>query len=333
MIFISYSFADKQLATDLCNFLETRGVPCWIAPRNIQVGKNYARAIVEGLQAASGIIVILSKRANESRHVQNEVERAFHRNIPIMPFRVEAFELSAALTYFLSATHRLDATGCKPQKLFEELYINCSQYCAAGVPVDNSLQKIPRSKNKGRNKKLVTLAAVTVFCLLLLPAYYFFGNNSKQIGAALSVVRTDTIPAAENVVFPLADSVTKAETIHNKNSEPVNPSPVVHNSDKAGKLIKVLDNAVYIDGPSESQVISEDKLTLRSLRGNLFSFEGKSGIYNISGKMKLYGTHLTVIDGNITGNLNLYDSCTLLKGSIEIIASESVHTINLQKNQ
>ncbi len=43
-IFISYSSKDKKIAFALCHFLEKNGLHCWIAPRNIRVGKDYAES-------------------------------------------------------------------------------------------------------------------------------------------------------------------------------------------------------------------------------------------------------------------------------------------------
>lgn len=45
-IFISYSSKDKNVADALCHYLEERGVPCWIAPRDILPGQTWAGAIV-----------------------------------------------------------------------------------------------------------------------------------------------------------------------------------------------------------------------------------------------------------------------------------------------
>ena len=44
-IFISYSSKDEQIANEICAFFEKEGVNCWIAPRNIEVGKEYGGEI------------------------------------------------------------------------------------------------------------------------------------------------------------------------------------------------------------------------------------------------------------------------------------------------
>ena len=42
-IFISYSTKDKNTADAICHVLEQNNLKCWIAPRNIASGKNYAQ--------------------------------------------------------------------------------------------------------------------------------------------------------------------------------------------------------------------------------------------------------------------------------------------------
>lgn len=49
-IFISYASSEEKIANQICNTLEEQGVSCWIAPRNIQVGKEYGAEIIEGIE-------------------------------------------------------------------------------------------------------------------------------------------------------------------------------------------------------------------------------------------------------------------------------------------
>ena len=48
-IFISYSSKDEQKANDICNRFENEGISCWIAPRDIEVGKEYGGEIIKGI--------------------------------------------------------------------------------------------------------------------------------------------------------------------------------------------------------------------------------------------------------------------------------------------
>jgi len=112
-VFISYADNDKdrKIARAVCSTLESRGIQCWMAPRDILPGKHYAQAIVEAINAAQVMVLVLSSSANNSPQVLREVERAASKDIPIVTFRTEDVALKKALEYFLSSYHWLEATN------------------------------------------------------------------------------------------------------------------------------------------------------------------------------------------------------------------------------
>ena len=56
-IFISYSSQDLSMAKDICQKLEETGLTCWMAPRNIDTGISFAKAIIEGIKKVNKIFV------------------------------------------------------------------------------------------------------------------------------------------------------------------------------------------------------------------------------------------------------------------------------------
>jgi tetratricopeptide (TPR) repeat protein len=108
-VFISSAHGDKATADATCAFLEANGIKCWIAPRDITPGQNWGEAIMAGLGQSRLLVLIFSARANESSHVQREVERALNRGMPIIPFRIENVAPARGLDYFLSLPNWLDA--------------------------------------------------------------------------------------------------------------------------------------------------------------------------------------------------------------------------------
>lgn len=108
-VFISYTTQDKPTADAICHTLEAQGVRCWIAPRDIQLGDNYAETIIKAINAAKLMVLVFSGSTNNSRHVGNEVERAFNRGVPMIPFRIEDTVATGALEYVLRMPHWLDA--------------------------------------------------------------------------------------------------------------------------------------------------------------------------------------------------------------------------------
>ena len=108
-VFISYSSKDKPAADTICALLEQEGVRCWIAPRDILPGQEWAEAILHGISHARVFVLVFSAAANASPQVRREVERAVHNEVPIIPFRVEDVTPNESLEYFISTPHWLDA--------------------------------------------------------------------------------------------------------------------------------------------------------------------------------------------------------------------------------
>jgi TIR domain len=108
-VFISYSSNDKVTADAVCATLESRGIRCWIAPRDVLPGEEYASALVHALRDSQLMVLIFSSGANKSQQVLREVERAVSKGIPIVPLRIENIAPSAAMEYYISSRHWLDA--------------------------------------------------------------------------------------------------------------------------------------------------------------------------------------------------------------------------------
>ena len=99
--FISYSHVDKRLADASCAVLEAAGIRCWIAPRDIGPGQEWAEAIIAAIDRCSVMVLIFSRDANESSQIRREIERAVHNSVPIVPVRIEDAEPTGSLAYFL----------------------------------------------------------------------------------------------------------------------------------------------------------------------------------------------------------------------------------------
>jgi hypothetical protein len=101
-VFISYASQDAATANQICRSLESQGIPCWLAPRDVKPGAQYADAIGRAINDAKAIALMMSAGAVASAHVGREVERAASKRKPIIAFRIDAAPLSAALEYSLS---------------------------------------------------------------------------------------------------------------------------------------------------------------------------------------------------------------------------------------
>jgi hypothetical protein len=108
-VFISYSQPDRDCAFELVARLEGQGIDCWIAPRDIAPSADWAAEIMDAISGARAMILVFSANSNHSPQVRREVERAVHKELSILPFRIEDVLPSKSLEFFLSAQHWMDA--------------------------------------------------------------------------------------------------------------------------------------------------------------------------------------------------------------------------------
>lgn len=106
-VFISYSSADSKHAFDVCSFLESNNLKCWIAPRNIRPGAPYAHEIVQGINNSSIAVLILSYSSQKSEHVRNEIDLLLKRGITILPFVINELNINDSYYTKLSQINNL----------------------------------------------------------------------------------------------------------------------------------------------------------------------------------------------------------------------------------
>jgi hypothetical protein len=83
VIFISHSSKDKSIADAICNQLESAGIPCWIAPRDIEVGSDWTRGVMQGIAKCRVFVLVFTDHANDSEHVGREVANAFSLGLAV----------------------------------------------------------------------------------------------------------------------------------------------------------------------------------------------------------------------------------------------------------
>lgn len=137
-VFLSHASEDKPFANALCAGLEAAGVRCWIAPRDVLPGQNYAEALVDALDRCRVFVLVLSARSNDSPHVQREAERAASRSVPIVPVRIQDVPLSKAMQYFVGSSHWTDALDPPLEKHVPRIVDAVRRHLAARPAAPNS---------------------------------------------------------------------------------------------------------------------------------------------------------------------------------------------------
>lgn len=123
-VFISYEHQSKSIADNICAYLESKGVRCWYAPRDV-VGP-YADAIVNAIEQCKVFVLILNHSSSESVHVLNEVEMAYKRimqgDLTLVPFKVDDGILSKSMEYYVKRLHWIDAVSATLEQAIDQLY-------------------------------------------------------------------------------------------------------------------------------------------------------------------------------------------------------------------
>ena len=133
-VFISYSQPDRGCAFELVGRLEEQGIDCWIAPRDIAPSADWAAEIMDAISSASAMILVFSASSNQSPQVRREVERAVHRQLSILPFRIEDVLPSKSLEFFLSTQHWMDAFPPPREPHYARLCAHLKKGAAAPEP-------------------------------------------------------------------------------------------------------------------------------------------------------------------------------------------------------
>jgi hypothetical protein len=92
--FISYSSKDAPFAQRLYADLQRKGVRCWFAPEDLEIGAKIRRRIDEVIRVHDKLLLILSKHSVESDWVEKEVETAMERErhqkrLVLFPIRLD----------------------------------------------------------------------------------------------------------------------------------------------------------------------------------------------------------------------------------------------------
>jgi len=120
-VFISYATADQQMAFQLCDLLEDQDICCWIAPRDVPPGGNYAEAVLQAIDSTDVTLLLLSSQANASVHVTHEVERATSKRKRIIPLRLEDIEPGPSMELHLASVQWVDAWNLPSDQLAGDL--------------------------------------------------------------------------------------------------------------------------------------------------------------------------------------------------------------------
>lgn len=175
-IFISHSSENAKEAEAVCGIIEKAGHKCFLAPRDIRSGHEYAEEIIDGIDGSEAMVLLLSEAANSSPHVLREIERAVSKKLSIIVYKLEDVNLSKSMEYFLM-THQW--VNEKQDKGYKEI-LNCINGLSGKNDSDYEEPEQITVSGKSGNKGLIVKAAVAAVIIVCVTAsILFFGNSDK----------------------------------------------------------------------------------------------------------------------------------------------------------
>ena len=202
-VFISYASHDAEVAQKVCSALEAAGFPCWMAPRDVKAGAQYADAIVRAINQARTVVLVLSGSAAVSSHVAREVERAASKRKQIIAFRIDGAPLSAELEYFLSNSQWIEVAKVGTPAALTKLKE------AVGQESPSSLLSNPVTRRGSRRAKRFVIAAAVLIAVgvaVALGIHVWSGNHSRAQTPAVAAITDKSI-----AVLPFVDMSEKKD--------------------------------------------------------------------------------------------------------------------------
>ena len=207
-VFISYASHDTEIANAVCRELESRGIRCWIAPRDVAPGALYADAIVRAINESKVLLIVLSQSAVASSHVGREIERAASKHKQIIALRIDTAPLTPALEYFLSESQWVDMPALGMPAALGKIadVIRGAWTSATSSSTSDAAGGAERASSKTNRPSAISKRAVAaaagliavVGCLLVINSFRLFSHTDTP---AASIAPPDT-PSPNNAVLP-----------------------------------------------------------------------------------------------------------------------------------
>ncbi len=221
-VFISYASQDKGVAELVCHAVESAGLVCWIAPRDVVPGESFASAIVHAIDATQVIVLVLSEYSASSQHVLREVERASSKRHPVIAFRIDLAPMPADFEYFLNTSQWLDASAIGVKNALPRLVdaVKSALTQPSTGPHVNAGAAATAKTTPRRSRALVVKAVIAVLLVIAGGVLWHFarapqGSLASKVtgtaqGTVASVHALTAVPPERSIaVLPFLDMSEK----------------------------------------------------------------------------------------------------------------------------
>jgi len=264
-VFISYASEDRKVAYTVCDFLESGGIHCWIAPRNILPGREYAESIMEGIEGCRLLLLIHSAETNASPHVRREVERAVSWGLSVLTIRIDNVQFSKTLEYLLSCFHWLDASGGFDSRQKNQLMQNVVKLLQRPQPPDgddtfNIEHKTPSPEGTGNLfVRKAVLPGALILLVLMLSVLFWKTPDTPNVPPAPNPAGTSGPDKEKAKPRTVRNTPTETTITGIENTKPRNDGNALHPVPSHGQ------------SPSSMRKTAKEPKTVTSLRAEPLS--------------------------------------------------------------
>ena len=229
-MFISHASADAQLALRICEGLESRGVACWIAPRDVQAEGTYGTEILKGLRECDVFLIIVTDRAAESQQVEREAERASHYKKRIIPLTVGGSDAGPQLEFYIAGRQRFLCSATPDERLLDRL--------ADAMRGGTVAHPMPAARPSSRTRLLLMIIpSVGAIGLAYFGATYFLDKPAPGGSTTSPATRESPPPTPEQSTGNTAPATVSAPSVNNPKAggpPPTSTTAKGSNSSKSG---------------------------------------------------------------------------------------------------
>ena len=291
LVFISHSSKDRKIARTICTALESRGLTCWIASRDVGPGENFMDAIVRAIRAAKVMVLVFSENANNSEEIKREVVLAGNAKVTVIPVRIEDVMPGDAFAYQFATRQWID--------LFEDWESQLDRL-VAWIAGATSVETRPTSAT-ANGQAGAAVQTSTVGGPLLAP-------DIPTIDAKAAEDK-DTQRRQDEEDVKLRGQKQERRSGEAEAKQRLHREPTVPANRVAGAKLQQLNRrAVMIGGTAAAVAIGGGVLSYRMWRTRslIRTFDSGSGVNSVA----ISHDGRAALSGHIDSNLNLWDIAT-----------------------